>query len=133
MAAAIVLAHMHGCRCGDCWLQAIGEMAGLHPCLSVAGAEVVRGAWGGEARAIARRRRDRAPPLIDGDKAHRLLNQPAIWKTVEAVTRVLLDGAENEGEEPEEIARLLKGAGVDFPGKAGGFRIGAARSGGRGR
>ena len=73
---------------------------------------MVSWAWSGEARAIAKRRRDHALPRIDGNKAHRLLNNPQVWKTVEAVTRVLMYGAETEGEEPEEIARLLKGAGL---------------------
>jgi hypothetical protein len=117
-AAAIVVAYKHGCRCGTCWDKCLSWRScdgssiierGDPPCLSAVGAEAVSDAWGaGEAIAIARRRRDRAPPFIDGNQTHRFLNKPKIWKTVEAVTRILRDGAEEEGEEPEEVARLLK-------------------------
>ena len=112
---------------GDCWHKCVSWRScdgssiverDDPPCLSATGAEAVRDAWGaGEAIAIARRRRDRAPPFIDGNQTHRFLNRPPVWKTVEAVTKVLTDGAEEEGEEPEKIARLLR-AGL-FPLDAG--------------
>jgi hypothetical protein len=120
-AAATVIAFVFGCTCGDCWQKCFSWRScdgssviesSDPPCLSEAGAEVVSWAWSGEARAIAKRRRDHALPRIDGNKAHRLLNNPQVWKTVEAVTRILSDGAVVEGTEPEEIARLLKGAGL---------------------
>ena len=105
---------MYGCRCGNsCWICAAGfkkPVPDEPSCLSATGEEVVCEACFG-ALAIARRRHARTPPRIDGNPAHRLLNQPRVWKTVEAVTRILMYGF-GDANEPEEIERLLRCAGL---------------------
>jgi hypothetical protein len=129
-AACMVVGHMYGCRCGDCWSHALGysepklvDGVVMPSCLPAEAAEVINEIWfgnnnhehpGPEVAAIAARRRCGAPPRIDGNRGRRLLNRPKVWKTIEAITRILLDGY-GDAEEPEEIARLLRCAGLPRP------------------
>ena len=112
MAAATVVAYKHGCTCGsaECWIEAIGFGSRRPNAIPVCRPPAQRrlGMRGRRARlwrsgggdAIALRPSSTAQPVGS--------STPRVWKTVEAVARVLTDGAAVEGEEPEEIARLLK-------------------------
>jgi hypothetical protein len=117
-AAAITLTFMAGCRCDSCWEDCEGspggvvERRGHHPCVSASAAEAIRKGVNA-ALAIDKRRRCDAPPRIDSDRTHRLLNHPRVWKTVERVTEILMDGvvdARGYAHEPMAIAMLLRGA-----------------------
>ena len=82
--------------------------------MSASAAEMIYEA-GDAAVAIAKRRRRRAPPLIDGDKVRRLLGTPAGLENGRARDRdshLRRCGRGGYAREPIAIAMLLRGAGL---------------------